>query len=107
MVNGMANRETSELGGEGVAAYFKGIISWVFNLIWGAWGHGQGGIHFFHLQCLLGLYLWAVMMWGGCICKNDFLFFWLACLEVAVSLRVMRPTRSDARLNWGRVNVVM
>jgi hypothetical protein len=27
MVYGMANRETSELGGEGVADYFKGLVS--------------------------------------------------------------------------------
>ena len=31
MVNGMANRETSELGGEGVAVYLKGLISWVLT----------------------------------------------------------------------------
>ena len=31
MVNGMANRETSELGGEGVAVYPEGLISWVFT----------------------------------------------------------------------------
>ena len=30
MVNGMANRETSELGGEGVAVCPAGLISWVF-----------------------------------------------------------------------------
>jgi len=37
-------------------------------------------------------------MWGGSIRENKFLIFWLACLEVAVSLHVMRPTSSDARL---------
>ena len=39
----------------------------------------------------------AVMMWGGSILENEFLIFWLACLEVAISLRVIRPTSSDAR----------
>ena len=46
----------------------------------------------------------AVMMWGGSL-RERVLIFWLACLEVAVSLRVMRPTSSDARLNGGRVKV--
>ena len=31
MVNGMASRETNELGGEGVAVYLKGLISWVLT----------------------------------------------------------------------------
>jgi hypothetical protein len=35
---------------------------------------------------------------GGSIRENEFLVFWLVCLEVAISLRVMRPTSSDARL---------
>jgi len=37
------------------------------------------------------------MMWGGSIRENDFFIFWLVCLEVAISLRVMRPTSSEAR----------
>ena len=39
----------------------------------------------------------AVMMWGGSIRENEFLIFWLACLDVAISLRVISPTSSDAR----------
>jgi hypothetical protein len=31
MVNGMANRETSELGGEGVAVFLEGLVSWTFT----------------------------------------------------------------------------
>jgi hypothetical protein len=31
MVNGMANRETSGLGGGGVVVYLKGLISWVLT----------------------------------------------------------------------------
>ena len=37
----------------------------------------------------------AVIMWGGSIRGNEFIF-WLVCLEVAISLCVMRPTSSDA-----------
>ena len=46
-------------------------------------------------------------MGGQHSCIRYFIF-WLACLEIAVSLRVMRPTSSDARLtHWGRVNVII
>jgi len=41
------------------------------------------------------------MMWGGSIRENEFLIFWFVYLEVAISLRVTRPTSSDARLRWG------
>ena len=44
-------------------------------------------------------------MWGGSIRENKFLIFWLACLEVAVSLHVMRP-RAPMQDSWWRVNVV-
>jgi hypothetical protein len=43
----------------------------------------------------------VVIMRGGSIRENEFLIFWLECLEVAVSLRVMRPTSADARLGAG------
>jgi len=43
----------------------------------------------------------AVILWGRSIRENEFLIFWLACLEVAVSLRVMRPTSSDAKFMGG------
>ena len=45
-------------------------------------------------------------MWGEASVKMIFLIFWLVCLEVAVPLRVMRPTRFDARLR-GWVDVFM
>jgi hypothetical protein len=35
MVNGMANRKTSELGGEGFAVCFDDLVSWVFTLVLG------------------------------------------------------------------------
>jgi len=38
MVNGMANRGTSELGGESVAVCPKGLISWVFTPVFGECG---------------------------------------------------------------------
>jgi len=47
MVNGMENRETSELGGEGAAVCSKRLISWVFTPVLKEWGHGQGGMPFF------------------------------------------------------------
>ena len=42
-------------------------------------------------------------MWGGSIRENELLIFWLASMAVAISLRVMRPTSSDARFvgGWG------
>ena len=40
-------------------------------------------------------------MWGGSIRESEFLIFCLVvCLEVAISLRVMRPT-SLMRDSWG------
>ena len=48
MVNGMANRETSELGGEGVAVYLEDLVSWVFTPVLGECGvMVKGGCHFF------------------------------------------------------------
>jgi len=38
MVNGMADRKTSELGGEGVAVCPEGLISWVFTPVFGDCG---------------------------------------------------------------------
>ena len=47
MVNGMANRENSELGGEGVAVCPKGFISWVFTPVLRECGvMVKGGCHF-------------------------------------------------------------
>jgi len=47
MVTGMANTETSELGGEGVAVCPKGLISWVFTPVFGEGGvMVKGGCHF-------------------------------------------------------------
>jgi hypothetical protein len=40
------------------------------------------------------------MCGGGSIRENGFLIFWLACLEVAIYLRVMRPTSFYAD-SWG------
>ena len=41
----VANRETSELGGEGVAGCLEGLISWGVNSSIGrVWVHGQDGI---------------------------------------------------------------
>ena len=87
MVNGMANRETSELGGEGIALCPEGLISWLLTPILGERG----------VIVKRGCHCRAVIMWGGSIRENEFLIFSLACLEVAMSVRVMRPASSDAR----------
>ena len=48
MVNGMANRETSELGGIGIAVYPEGLISWVFTPVLRECGvMVKGGSNFF------------------------------------------------------------
>ena len=48
MVRGMAERETSELGGEGVAVCHKGLISWVFTPVLRECGvRVKGGCHIF------------------------------------------------------------
>jgi hypothetical protein len=47
MVSGMANKETSELGGEGVALYLEGLVSWVFTPVLRECGvMVKGGCHF-------------------------------------------------------------
>ena len=47
ILNGMADRETSEIGGEGVAVCPKGLISWVFTPVFGEGGvMVKGGCHF-------------------------------------------------------------
>jgi glutaminase len=47
MVNGMANRETSGLGGEGVAVCPEYLISWVFTPVLGERGViVKGGFHY-------------------------------------------------------------
>jgi hypothetical protein len=81
----MANRDTSELGGEGIAICPDGLISWVFTPVLGERGVTVKGV------CRISLvtrahFCRAVIMWGGSIRENEFLFFWLVCLEVAISL---------------------
>jgi hypothetical protein len=49
MVNGMASRETSTLGGEAVAVYPEGLTHLLgvhSSIIEGVWGHGQGEMPF-------------------------------------------------------------
>jgi hypothetical protein len=44
----MVDRETNELGGEGVAVCPEGLISWVFTPVSGEFGvMVKGGYHFF------------------------------------------------------------
>jgi hypothetical protein len=66
----------------------------VFTPVLGEWGvMFKGGGHFFFSDYH---FCRAVMMREGSICENVFNVFWLVCLEVAISLRVMRPMSSDA-----------
>jgi hypothetical protein len=43
----------------------------------------------------------AAVIWEGSIRENESLFFLFVCLEVEMSLRVMRPTSSDAKKMGG------
>ena len=50
MVNGMANRESSELGGEGVALCPEGLISLVFTPVSREYGVMVKGDAFFFID---------------------------------------------------------
>jgi hypothetical protein len=61
MVDEMTNRETSELGGEGVAVYLEGLISWVFTpVLKGSWSRG----HAIFSLVTSAHFCRAVIMWG-------------------------------------------
>ena len=92
MLNGMAGENTIELGEVGDGAFCrKDLISWVFTPVLGSWSRGDAIFSF----AARAHFCRAVIMWGGSIRGNEFIF-WLVCLEVAISLCVMRPTSSDA-----------
>ena len=66
----------------------------------GIWGHGRGGMPIFSL--VTRAHFWkAAVMWEGSIRAKESLIFMFVCLEAEVSLRAMRPTRSDAKLMGG------
>ena len=99
-VFGMADKDTSELGGEGVAVCPKGFISWVFTPVLRECGvMVEGGCHFFFSD--QGPLLKAAVMWEGSIRAKEPLSFLFVCLEAEMSLRAMRPTSSDAKLMGG------
>ena len=76
MVIGMANRVTSEIGGEGVAVCPEGLISWVLTPVLGERGvMVKGECHFSSMT--RAHFCRAVIMWGGSIGVYDILFFGL------------------------------
>ena len=49
MVNGMADGEPRELGGEGIGVFPKHFVPWVLTLVMGEFGViVEGGCHFFY-----------------------------------------------------------
>jgi hypothetical protein len=98
----LAERETRELAGEGVAVSksFKllqrpsllGVHSSIGGMV------QQEGCNCNLRPKPLGRCLGGT---GGSICEYGFLIFWLVYLEVATSLRVTRATSFDARLVGG------
>ena len=69
--NGMANRETSELGGGGVAVFPEGLISWVLTPVLRECGvMVKGGFHYFLVT--RAHFCRAVIMWGGVSVKLSF-----------------------------------
>ena len=96
------NRETSELGGEGVAVCPEGFISWVLTPVLKEYGVMVKERCHFSLVTRAH-FCRAVIMWEGSIRENEF-FYLLACM---LCLRVTRPTSSDARFMGEWVDVVM
>ena len=100
MVNGMADGEPRESGGEGIGVCPKHFVPWVLTPVMGEFGvMVEGGCHFFFSD------QGPLLKGGGDVggeyhCERvfDILF---ACLEAEMSLRAMRPTKSDAKLMEG------
>ena len=100
MVNGMADGESRESGGEGIGVFPKHFFPWVLIPEVGDFGvMVKGGCHFFFSD------QGPLTKGGGNVggeypCKKVFDFF-VHILEAEVSLRAMRPTSSDAKLMGG------
>ena len=72
----MANIETGDLGGEGVAVYLEGLISWVFTPVLRECGvMVKGGFHYFLVT--RAHFCRAVIMWGESIRESEFPIYWL------------------------------
>ena len=96
MVNGMADGEPRETGGEGIGVCLKHFVPWVLTPVMRGFGvMVEGGYHFFFSD--QGPFLKGGGDVGGEYpCKILFVY-----LEAEVSLRAMRPTSSDAKLGRG------
>jgi len=100
MVNGMAEGEPRETGGEGIGVCLKHFVPWVLTPVMGEFGvMVKGGCHFFWVT---RAHFWKVaVMWEGSIRAKEYLISLFVYLEAEVSLRAMRPTSSDAKLGRG------
>ena len=100
MVSGMADGEPRESGGEGIGVCPKHSVPWVLTPEMGELGViVEGGAI---LSLVTGAHFWkAAGMWEGSIREKESLIFLFVCLEAEMSLRVMRPTSSDAKLTGG------
>ena len=100
MVNGMADGESRELGGEGNGVCPKHFVPWVLTPVMGEFGViVEGGYQFF-LSDQGPLLKGGGDAGGEYPCKRVFIFLFVY-LEAEVSLRAMRPTSSDAKLMGG------
>jgi hypothetical protein len=100
LVNGMADGEPRKSGGEGIGVCPKHFVPWVLNPVVGKFGViVEGECHFFFSD------QGPLLKGGGDVGRKypgerAFEIFFV-CLEVEMSLRVMRPTSSDAKLMGG------
>ena len=103
MVNGMADGEPRESGGEGIGVCPKHFVPWVLTPVMGEFGViVEGKCHFF-FSSDLGPLLKGGGDVGGKYSGERVVFFvsMFRGREVEMSLRVMRPTSSDAKLMGG------
>jgi len=101
MVNGMADGESRESGGEGIGVFPKHFFPWVLIPEVGDFGvMVKGGCHFFFSD-QGPLSKGGDDVGGEYSCKRVGMFFLFVCLEAEVSLRAMRPTSPDAKLMGG------
>ena len=99
MVNVMADGEPRKSGGEGIGVRPKHFFPWVLTPVMREFGViVKGKYHFFFSD--QGPLLKGGGDVGGKYSRERVIFLFV-CLEVEMSLRVMRPTSSDANLLGG------
>ena len=101
MVNGMADGESRESGGQGIGVCPKHFVPWVLTPVMGGFGAMvKGGCHFFFSDqgpLLKG----GGDMGGEYPCKRVFDFFVRMFRGRGVFTCAIRPTSSDAKLMGG------